>query len=66
MTIAYERLNQGYQAVVANRGEEQGVKGEQVAYLVTNQKQPQKMISKPDIAKAIADHLETIYFSNEE
>jgi phosphopantothenoylcysteine decarboxylase/phosphopantothenate--cysteine ligase len=58
MEIARERLNQGYQVVVANRGEEKGDNGEQIAYLVTNQGKPQKMISKPGIAKAIADYLE--------
>lgn len=62
MTIANTRLQQGYQMVVANRGEEKGDKGEQVAYLITRDHQPQKVIGKKAIAVAIADYLES--FSN--
>ncbi len=58
MTIAHQRLQQGYQMVVANRGEEKGDKGEQVAYLVTQEKSPIKAIGKGQIAKAIAEFLE--------
>lgn len=58
MKIAYERLDRGYQVVIANRGEEQSLKGEQIAYLVTSNQPPQPMISKPGIARAIADYLE--------
>ena len=57
MTIAHQRLQQGYQMVVANRGEEKGDNGEQVAYLVTPEKSPIKVIGKKEIAIAIADHL---------
>lgn len=57
--IARERLKQGYQVVVANRGEEAGPRGEQVAYLVTAQAEPQKMVGKQNIAIHIADHLES-------
>jgi phosphopantothenoylcysteine decarboxylase/phosphopantothenate--cysteine ligase len=60
MEIASERLNRGYSAVVANRGEEQGTNGEQIAYLVTPEEEPEKMIGKPQIAIAIADHLEKV------
>jgi phosphopantothenoylcysteine decarboxylase/phosphopantothenate--cysteine ligase len=56
--IALKRLQRGYQAVVANRGEERGVKGEQVAYLVTAQQPPLRMVGKRNIAAAIADYLE--------
>ena len=59
MTIANARLQQGYQMVVANRGEETGEKGEQVAYLVTKNRQEEKVTGKQQIAKAIANHLET-------
>ena len=57
MAIAYQRLEQNYQMVVANRGEEKGANGEQIAYLVTNDLQ-QKVIGKKKIAIAIADWLE--------
>ena len=57
MTIANRRLQQGYQMVVANRGEEKGEHGEQIAYLVTPSKSPIKAIGKVNIANAIADHL---------
>jgi len=59
MAIAQSRLEQGYQMVVANRGEETGEQGEQVAYLVTEENEPQQAIGKRAIAKAIADWLET-------
>ena len=56
--IAQQRLQQGYQMVVANRGEEKGDNGEQIAYLVTKNDPPQKAIGKENIAMAIADFLE--------
>ena len=59
ITIAQERLQQGYQMVVANRGEEQVEQGAQVAYLVTQDRELQKVIGKDKIAKAIVDYLET-------
>ena len=43
--------------MVANRGEEKGPQGEQVAYLVTA-KGEQRLLGKPAIARAIGDHLE--------
>ena len=58
MTIANQRLDRGYQMVVANRGEEKGENGEQIAYLVTKNSLPQKAMGKENIAKAIADWLE--------
>ncbi|HEY9767271.1 MAG TPA: bifunctional phosphopantothenoylcysteine decarboxylase/phosphopantothenate--cysteine ligase CoaBC [Coleofasciculaceae cyanobacterium] len=55
--IAQTRLKQGYQMVVANRGEEHQASA-QVAYLVTAEQPPQKAVGKQEIAKAIADYLE--------
>jgi phosphopantothenoylcysteine decarboxylase / phosphopantothenate---cysteine ligase len=57
--IAENRLQQGYQMVVANRGEEHQATGAQVAYLVTKERSPQKVVGKLEIAKAIANYLET-------
>jgi len=54
-----ERLG-GRGAVVANRGEETGPDGEQVAWLVTADGEPVHAVGKPAIAAAIADHLETV------
>ena len=56
--IAEAKLKQGYQMIVANRGEEHSSIGSQVAYLVTKDSQPQKVIGKPKIAQAIANYLE--------
>ena len=61
--IAQQRLQQGYQMVVANRGEEKGENGEQIAYLVTSKKSPIKVMGKENIAIAIANYLENIYIS---
>ncbi len=55
--IAHARLQQGYQMVVANRGEETGAKGEQIAYLVTKEQSETRVIGKRKIATAIADYL---------
>ena len=63
MEIAHARLEQGYQMVVANRGEETGANGEQVAYLVSRHNQPQQAIGKLSIAIAIRKWLEKS-FSN--
>lgn len=57
MAIARTRLQQGYQMVVANRGEE--AVSAQVAYLVTEGTSPQKVVGKQSIARAIADYLES-------
>jgi phosphopantothenoylcysteine decarboxylase / phosphopantothenate---cysteine ligase len=56
--IAKSRLQQGYQMVVANRGEEHQATGAQVAYLVTEERSPQKVVGKQEIAQAIANYLE--------
>jgi phosphopantothenoylcysteine decarboxylase / phosphopantothenate---cysteine ligase len=56
--IAEERLQQGYQMVIANRGEEKGEHGEQIAYLVTANNPPQKVIDKQNIAIALTNWLE--------
>jgi len=58
LAIARRRLAEGYQAVVANRGEEMGPGDEQVAYLVTAEGEPRRMVGKPEIARGIAEHLE--------
>lgn len=58
MAIARTRLQQGYQMVVANRGEE--AVSAQVAYLVTEETSPQKAVGKQQIARAIADYLESL------
>ncbi|MEL7418715.1 MAG: phosphopantothenoylcysteine decarboxylase [Cyanobacteria bacterium J06555_3] len=60
MEIATNRLQQGYQMVVANRGEEHQATGTQVAYLVTKERSPQKVAGKPKIAQAIANYLESV------
>ena len=60
INIAEARLQQGYRMVVANRGEEHQATGAQVAYLVTKEQPPQKAVGKQEIAKAIADYLETV------
>ena len=59
ISIAQNRLQQGYQMVVANRGEEHQATGAQVAYLVTKDRSPQKAVGKKEIAKAIANYLES-------
>ena len=61
MDIAHQRLNQGYSAVVANRGEEMPENGEHVAHLVTGIGQSQKLMGKKNIAIGIADYLEKIF-----
>ncbi|MEM8718017.1 MAG: bifunctional phosphopantothenoylcysteine decarboxylase/phosphopantothenate--cysteine ligase CoaBC [Cyanobacteria bacterium P01_G01_bin.39] len=57
--IAQTRLQQGYQMVIANRGEEHQATGAQVAYLVTDSATPQKAVGKKNIAQAIANYLES-------
>ena len=60
IAIARERLAEGYQAVVANRGEERGADGAQVAWLLTaGGGEPRRAEGKPAIARAVADLLET-------
>lgn len=58
MEIARERLSRGHSAVVANRGEETGPSGEQIAHLLSGQSQPVRLVGKQAIAQAIADYLE--------
>ena len=64
IAIAQSRLQQGYQMVVANRGEEHQATGAQVAYLVTKENKPQKAIGKQEIARAIANYLESVILRN--
>ena len=58
MSIAQTRLQEGYPLVVANRGEEKGINGEQIAYFVTDNDQPQRVIGKKNIAIELANYLE--------
>ncbi|MGD1850283.1 MAG: phosphopantothenoylcysteine decarboxylase, partial [Cyanophyceae cyanobacterium] len=60
MDTARDRLTQGYEAVIANRGEDQGPNGEQVAYFVTKAGASAGLVGKPEIGGAIADYLETL------
>lgn len=60
LEIARRRLADGYQAVVANRGEEMGAGDEHVAYLLTPEGgEPERLAGKQEIARGIARHLET-------
>ena len=60
MSVARERL-ESYEVVIANRGEETERGGPQVAWLVSRDGgEPRRLESKPAIARAIADHLETV------
>lgn len=58
LEIARSRIAQGHHAVVANRGEEKGPNGEQIAYLVSKSSEPQQLISKAGIARGLCDWLE--------
>jgi phosphopantothenoylcysteine decarboxylase/phosphopantothenate--cysteine ligase len=60
ISIAQERLKNGDVAVIANRGEETGPKGEQIAWLVSKDMESRRMMGKRCIAIAIADFLESI------
>lgn len=64
MEIASERLRSGYPAVVANRGEEIGPNGEQIAHLVTGDGESKKLIAKQGIAIGIVEYLEKIWREN--
>jgi phosphopantothenoylcysteine decarboxylase/phosphopantothenate--cysteine ligase len=65
MEIAYNRLNSGYPAIVANRGEEVGPNGEQIAHLVTGIGETRKFLGKKEIAIGIADYLEEVWRKQE-
>ena len=58
INIAQSRLKQGYPLVIANRGEEKGMQGEQIAYFVTKKDKPQQVIGKKQIAIELANYLE--------
>lgn len=60
MSIAQKRLKDGDVAVIANRGDEVGSMGEQVAWLVDHSTAPQRMVGKQGISIGIADYLESI------
>lgn len=57
MSIASKRLER-FECVVANRGEEVGPEGEQIAWLLARDKEPRQVNGKGAIAAAIADQLE--------
>ncbi len=63
MDVARKRLAEGYEAVVANRGEEMGPEHEQVAYLVTGNGEPERLGSKPEIARGLRRYLERVFRS---
>jgi phosphopantothenoylcysteine decarboxylase/phosphopantothenate--cysteine ligase len=71
MEIARERA-QRFGAVVANRGEERGPQGEQVAWLLRAEELTRgaaeglRCVGKAQIAQAIAEHLEARLSSREE
>jgi phosphopantothenoylcysteine decarboxylase/phosphopantothenate--cysteine ligase len=58
MRIARDCLQEGHFAVIANRGEERGQDGEQIAHLLQRDAPPMPMVGKPAIAAALADLLE--------
>ena len=58
LSITQRRLKNGDTAIIANRGEEIGEKGEQIAWLISKNNEPLKLTGKKDIAAAIADFLE--------
>ena len=58
MEIAHHRIKSGYPGIVANRGEEVGPNGEQIAHLVTGIGESRKFVGKQEIAIGIADYLE--------
>ena len=60
MSIAQERLRFGYQAIVANRGDETGPSGEQIAHLVMGNGESREFSGKSGIAIGIANYLEEI------
>jgi phosphopantothenoylcysteine decarboxylase / phosphopantothenate---cysteine ligase len=60
MATARGRLEQGFHAVVANRGEERGPAGDQVAYLLASTGEPVRLAGKRGIARGIADYLERV------
>jgi phosphopantothenoylcysteine decarboxylase / phosphopantothenate---cysteine ligase len=60
MATARGRLEQGFHAVVANRGEERGPAGDQVAYLLASTGEPVRLVGKRGIARGIADYLERV------
>jgi phosphopantothenoylcysteine decarboxylase / phosphopantothenate---cysteine ligase len=60
LKIAYNRLERGYEAVIANRGEEKDKDGMQIAHLVTTSKPIKTAAGKNNIAKMICDFIEAI------
>ncbi len=57
LEIAHVRLKEGYPVVVANRGEEKGPQGEQIAWLIAQDRPAQMMTGKPQIAQTLLNCL---------
>lgn len=57
MHVAKKRLER-FEAIVANRGEEVGPEGEQIAWLLGQTGETQRVMGKQEIATAISTHLE--------
>jgi phosphopantothenoylcysteine decarboxylase / phosphopantothenate---cysteine ligase len=57
MLVAKKHLER-YEAIVANRGEETGPEGEQIAWLLSQSGESQRVMGKQEIATAISTHLE--------
>lgn len=57
LEIAQVRLDQGYPLVIANRGDEKGPQGEQIAWLIEQDLSAQKMVGKLQIAQALLNRL---------
>ena len=60
MEIAQTRLER-YNAVVANRGEEKGPNGEQIAYLVTGNNELISWMGKKEIARGLVSYMEGVF-----
>jgi phosphopantothenoylcysteine decarboxylase / phosphopantothenate---cysteine ligase len=60
ISIAQDRLSKGDIAIVANRGEETGANGAQIAWLVTSGAEPLRMEGKKGISAGIANFLERL------
>ena len=61
MSIARGRLESGrYRLLVANRGDEFIEAGEQVAWFISPNQDPQRVVGKPEIASALLDRIESI------
>lgn len=60
LAIAIERVKKGHIGVIANRGEERGQDGEQIAHLVASDLSVKTMRAKSTIALGVCDYLELV------